>query len=175
MGIAAREMEGNEFSSPEVIKLWGDLTDKSGMRSRGLTKRVSHPSSLISDPNQALSFCYFCGNGDSRILLRESDLEEEVKGKRQRRIWLKRTWPVGVGGEEDNFPSTPNTNATVKNPIYWEFPGGLVVRISRFQCRGPGSIPGQGTEILQATPHSAATQKNPFIEQLLCVKPFASS
>ena len=28
-----------------------------------------------------------------------------------------------------------------------EFPGGLVVRIRRFHCRGPGSIPGRGTEI----------------------------
>ena len=25
-----------------------------------------------------------------------------------------------------------------------EFPGGLVVRILGFQCRGPGSIPGRG-------------------------------
>ena len=32
----------------------------------------------------------------------------------------------------------------------WEFPGGLVVRIQHFHCYGPGSIPGQGTEIPQA-------------------------
>ena len=32
----------------------------------------------------------------------------------------------------------------------WEFPGGLVVRIWHFHCYGPGSIPGQGTEIPQA-------------------------
>ena len=31
-----------------------------------------------------------------------------------------------------------------------EFPGGLVVRILGFHCHGPGSIPGQGTEIPQA-------------------------
>ncbi|KAM9055952.1 SREBP regulating gene protein isoform 4-T4 [Megaptera novaeangliae] len=31
-----------------------------------------------------------------------------------------------------------------------EFPGGLVVRTLRFQCRGPGSIPVWGTEIPQA-------------------------
>ena len=30
-----------------------------------------------------------------------------------------------------------------------EFPGGLVVRILGFHCRGPGSIPGWGTEIPQ--------------------------
>ena len=34
-----------------------------------------------------------------------------------------------------------------------ELPGGLVVRIRHFHCCGPGSIPGQGTEILQATWH----------------------
>ena len=28
-----------------------------------------------------------------------------------------------------------------------EFPGGLVVRILCFHCRGPGSVPGLGTEI----------------------------
>ena len=28
-----------------------------------------------------------------------------------------------------------------------EFPGGLVVRIPGFHCRGPGSIPGRGIEI----------------------------
>ena len=31
----------------------------------------------------------------------------------------------------------------------WEFPGSLVVRIWHFHCHGPGSIPGQGTEIPQ--------------------------
>ena len=31
-----------------------------------------------------------------------------------------------------------------------EFPGGLVVRTQCFHCKGPGSIPGQGTKILQA-------------------------
>ena len=32
-----------------------------------------------------------------------------------------------------------------------EFPGGLVVRVQRFHCRGSSSFPGQGTEIPQAT------------------------
>ena len=35
-----------------------------------------------------------------------------------------------------------------------EFPGGLVVRILGFHCRGLGSVPGWGTEIPQATQHS---------------------
>ena len=34
--------------------------------------------------------------------------------------------------------------------IYWEFPGGPVVRTQRFQCQGQGSNPGWGTKILQA-------------------------
>ena len=34
------------------------------------------------------------------------------------------------------------------------FPGGLVVRIQCFCCHGPGSNPGQGTEIPQAEQHS---------------------
>ena len=32
-----------------------------------------------------------------------------------------------------------------------DFPGGLVVRILGFHCYGPVSVPGQGTELLQAT------------------------
>ena len=35
----------------------------------------------------------------------------------------------------------------------WEFPGGLVVRILGFNCHGPDSIPGWGTEIQQAMWH----------------------
>ena len=33
----------------------------------------------------------------------------------------------------------------------WDFPGGLVVRSRCFHCLGLGSIPGWGTEMLQAT------------------------
>ena len=32
----------------------------------------------------------------------------------------------------------------------WKFPDGLVIRTQHFHCQGPGSIPGQGTKILQA-------------------------
>lgn len=34
----------------------------------------------------------------------------------------------------------------------WDFPGGLVAIILNSQCSGPGSIPGQGTGFLHATP-----------------------
>ena len=33
--------------------------------------------------------------------------------------------------------------------VFWEFPGGPVVRILGFHCHGPGSSPGQGTETEQ--------------------------
>ena len=38
-------------------------------------------------------------------------------------------------------------------------PGGLLVRILGFHCRGPGSIPGQETEILLALKHSTKQNK----------------
>ena len=41
--------------------------------------------------------------------------------------------------------------------MFEEFPGSLVVRTWRFHCQGLGSIPGQGTKILQA---SQLGQKN---------------
>ena len=40
----------------------------------------------------------------------------------------------------------------------WEFPGSLVVRTWCFHCRGPGSIPGRGTEIPQAVQCSHKTE-----------------
>ena len=39
------------------------------------------------------------------------------------------------------------------------FPGCLVVRIPGFHCYGPGSIPGQGTEILKALRYSQKKEK----------------
>jgi len=40
------------------------------------------------------------------------------------------------------------------------FPGGLVVRISGLHCCGPGLIPGQETDILQAARHSQKEKKD---------------
>ena len=40
-----------------------------------------------------------------------------------------------------------------------EFPGGLMVRVPGFHCQGPGSDPGQGTEIPQARWHSRKKKK----------------
>ena len=44
-----------------------------------------------------------------------------------------------------------NNCAGVIIRFFREFPGGPVVRTRCFHCHGPGSIPGWGTKILQAT------------------------
>ena len=49
------------------------------------------------------------------------------------------------------FLSSDTNNGTFLKIAFGEFPGGLVVRILGFHCHGLGSIPGQGTEIPQAT------------------------
>ena len=43
--------------------------------------------------------------------------------------------------------------------VYWEFPGGPVVRTQRSDCRGPGAILGWGTKILQAAPRTQKKKK----------------
>ena len=54
----------------------------------------------------------------------------------------------------------------------WEFPGGLVVRILGFHCLGPGFIPGQGNEILQAMWHNQKKKKKNKSEVIDCFKKF---
>ena len=49
------------------------------------------------------------------------------------------------------------------------FPGGLVVRISGFQCRGPGSIPSQETEIPQAMQHGRKNKWLVYFKQVNCM------
>ena len=46
-----------------------------------------------------------------------------------------------------------------RNNHLLEFPGGLAVRIQHFHCYGPGSIPGQGTEIPQDAKHCQRKKK----------------
>ena len=41
-----------------------------------------------------------------------------------------------------------------------EFSCGLMVRIPSDHCHGPNSVPGWGTEILQAVQHSEKKKKN---------------
>ena len=47
-----------------------------------------------------------------------------------------------------------------------EFPGGLVVKILGFHCRGPSSIPGRGTEILQAAWRGKKQKQNKTEKQV---------
>ena len=49
-----------------------------------------------------------------------------------------------------------------------EFPGGLVVRILGFHCRGLGSVPGRGTEILQAIQQGRKKEKSLWLFQNTC-------
>ena len=49
------------------------------------------------------------------------------------------------------FTTSHSALRQYQEPQYsWEFPGSPVVRTQHFHCRGPGSIPSQGTKILQA-------------------------
>ena len=43
--------------------------------------------------------------------------------------------------------------------LFWEFPGGPVVRTRHFHCRGLGSILGRGTKIPQAARRGRKNQK----------------
>lgn len=45
----------------------------------------------------------------------------------------------------------PEVTSGIKNRSGREFPGSLVMRIHCFNCHGPGSIPGQGTDVPQDT------------------------
>ena len=54
----------------------------------------------------------------------------------------------------------------LKRYLLGEFPGGQVVRIWHFHFHGPGSVPGQGTEIPQATSHGPPPQK-----KIYCLPP----
>ena len=47
----------------------------------------------------------------------------------------------------------------MKTQDFREFPGGLVVRIQCFHCRGLGSVPGQGNEIPQAVRRGQKKEK----------------
>ena len=49
---------------------------------------------------------------------------------------------------------------------FWEFPGGLVVRILGFHCCGPGSVLGQGTEISLKPLSGQPTEKEEEEERL---------
>ena len=52
--------------------------------------------------------------------------------------------------------------------ILREFPSGLMFRILGFLCQGPGSIPGQGTKILQATWCGQKTSQFPYSHHSKC-------
>ena len=50
----------------------------------------------------------------------------------------------------------------IKEFSYGDFPGSPVVKTPCFDCRGMGSIPGQGTKILRAARHGQKKKKIPL-------------
>ena len=58
---------------------------------------------------------------------------------------------------------------------YREFPGGPVVRTQPFHCRDPGSIPGWGTKILQATCQRKKKRKENYSFVVFSLFPFPPS
>ena len=56
-------------------------------------------------------------------------------------------------------PKCPLTDEWIKKMWYRDFLGGPVVKTSRFQCRGQGSNPGQGTKIPHAMQHAQNIKK----------------
>ena len=58
--------------------------------------------------------------------------------------------PQSTGNKLQPFPGKMSLRSDGQNSCPWEFPGGPVVRTVGFHCLGPDSIPGEGTEILQA-------------------------
>ena len=74
---------------------------------------------------------------------------------------------LAVNGEAD-VVLPPKNEGGCKVRTLWQFPGGPVVKTWHFPCQGPGSVPGWGTEISQAT---WCGQKENEIKQLeRCVK-----
>ena len=66
--------------------------------------------------------------------------------------------------ENSYFISQSHSFSVCEIVLLREFPGGLVVRIPGFHCRGLGSIPGRGTESPSCKPRRAAEKKNSAVD-----------
>ena len=54
------------------------------------------------------------------------------------------------------------SSSSLQNQVnIWELPGSPMIRTQRFHCKGPGSIPGWGTKILQTVWHGQNKTKIP--------------
>lgn len=49
---------------------------------------------------------------------------------------------------------------------FWEFPGGLVVRVWCFHCYGLGSIPGQGLRSYKPCGRDKKKKNREFVDQM---------
>ena len=65
------------------------------------------------------------------------------------KIGGQQAWEGSLQGPLDKYPTA----------IKYMGPGGLIIRILGFHCHGPGSVPGEETEILQALKHSKKQSK----------------
>ena len=73
--------------------------------------------------------------------------KQPVLGWRQKKREKRNTrWGSLQPAIKEKQPNRP-----FKLILFWELPGGLVVKAQHFQCQGLGSIPGRGTKIPQAT------------------------
>ena len=86
---------------------------------------------------------------------------EQLNTTQQHHLWLRwRYAQVLFTIPPCNLSVNPETRTLYT--AWWEFPGGQVVRIPGINCQGAGSVPGWGTEILQAVQHSWKKKKRTF-------------
>ena len=71
-------------------------------------------------------------------------------GRRQTRQLCSSARPQSTGNELRPLPGKMSPRSDGQNSGPWEFLGGPVVRTVGFHCLGPASVPGEGTEIVQA-------------------------
>ena len=69
------------------------------------------------------------------------------------------SWPESIVSLFIHVPNKDTEGGVIEKGKQREFPGGLVVRSLGFHRHGPGSIPGWGTEIPQATQHGQKKKK----------------
>ena len=72
----------------------------------------------------------------------------------------QRSWQISIWKDIYHISSG---NGKLKQQ-WWEFPGGLLIRIWCFHCCASGSVPGRGTEIPQATWHSRHKYVHTYIQ-----------
>ena len=69
----------------------------------------------------------------------------------------------GLGTRLDTHATASIVRLSIyRESLFWEFPGGPVVKTQYLHCCDPGSIPGQGTKIPKTVQCSKKKKKNYF-------------